>query len=815
MRIVRTEYKNKWDHPVVYVFIRDADGKRCINEDHGLRPYFYISVEELGIAVTRGFELDESRTYRASTGEELYRVYTQLPKDVVVQRNEFDRTWEADIMFPTRYMIDRVHELTPTKPMICYIDIEVHTTGYLFPDVSKALDPINAITIGDNYSGDLVTWAYRFPGHAKKEPKVSFDILKNDMVWQIREFGTEDQMMENFIEYFANYLQPDILTGWNSSGFDMPYLVNRLYQLGINPNILSPIRSTYIRPDTSTAVIKGIADLDLLAIYRKINQQQEESYRLDFIAKKNLGEGKASFQGDLNDLWKDDFDKFVEYNAQDTRLVMLLDRKLGLINFMDELRRTCFCQYEDTLSAARTTDAYVLKYFHNRKVFPTKDHDNIAPDFEGAFVGNWSDGLHNNIAVFDLASLYPSIMISANLSPETVRNIDDFIDDLDSIEDTILVNGLTIEREPQGFLPEIASSLFGLRKHYKDLMQAEDYNSDFWKMFNNQQDAVKRILNSLYGQTSFAGGRLFEPRVAEAITYLGRRIIHHSREFIESRGYKVIYSDTDSVFIECGDIVDHDAMNVLLGDLDASYDVLMRKFGIESHIITMEWEKIYTRIIFAKAKKRYAGWLTWKDGKPVDSVDVTGFETKRSDSPSFSRDLQKQVFELLLRQGAEKEEIIEFITGEAERLRVGDFEWDEIGIPKGISKPVSEYGRWVPDKLTGKPKRVAVPANIRAMEYSLEHLRIALTGKPKFVYIASVPAGFPRTDVLAFDEGWQIPDGFELDIYKMLDKLVKDRLNSIMDALGWKPWELGWWWRNARRGRKKFVVPPEQMALAL
>ena len=197
-------------------------------------------------------------------------------------------------------------------------------------------------------------------------------------------------------------------------------------------------------------------------------------------------------------------------------------------------------------------------------------------------------------------------------------------------------------------------------------------------------------------------------------------------------------------------------------------------------ILEMELTAIYRRAFFGSAKKRYAGHCVWKLGQETDTLEITGMEVRRSDSSQFSRKLQEKVFDMLLRQDSSKEEVLRYIGDEIDRIRKGDFTFTEIGIPKGINKSLGEYEH--------------PSSNIRGAIYTQKVLGCELSSKPKLIYVSKMPNSYPKTDVICADEDSQVPPGTEIDIEKMLEKLIKNKLESIFEALGWKLSELNPWW---------------------
>jgi len=768
LKLLRSEYLIKNYTPVLYLFCRE-NGTREIREVRDFVPYFYVPDTETSVRDLRMKYSTE--TCESINGDVVRKAYTNLPSDVAEIREKFTKTWEADILFPTRYMVDEVDSLEYTEPKVMYLDIEVDNSG-VFPKVDQAVEEIICIGLYNSLDRVYTSFVHK-PSLSEGTASKTLDGNLHD----IRYYRDEVSMLTEFVEFLRSE-GPDVLCGWNLVRFDLTYLMNRLDRLGFDVNKLSPIGSSYIR-NGKDVVIKGIALIDLYDAYRKVTFNYEESYKLDYIAKKVTGEGKVAVDN-IKQLWKLELDNLIEYNIQDVRLVYLIDKKLGLLQFLDEIRRLCFCQLEDTLVQSKTADSYILRMFHNKKVFPTKtEHERV--EFEGALVQSWAKGIYTNVASFDVRSLYPSTIVTFNLSEECFSDTGD-----------IQVNNYRINSTPKGFLPVVIENLFKERNKYKKLMK-EATDPDTRNMYNSRQLATKILLNALYGQTAFPHSRLYYPKIAETITYVGRQLITWSKDFLDELGYKVLYCDTDGIFFQIDDLSKTELIRTLLND---SYTNFCSQYNVKSHIFEMESKALYRKAFFGATKKRYACHVVQEDGKPADKLQVIGFEVRRSDSSQFSRHLQEAIFDMVLRHDKEKEEVCRYIGSEIDRIRTGKFTFEEIGIPKGINKELTEYGK---ESDSGKK---AVPANVRGAIYSRDVLKCDLSNKPKMIYISKIGQDFPMeyegkpVSAVVFDNNNQIPPGTQIDIEKTLEKLVKDKVDSIFEALGWSLQELDVHWKG-------------------
>jgi len=793
MHLVRCEYQIEHGLPVIYLFCRE-DGKRVMKKVTDFRPYFYVLESEKNRSPLKY----DPATFTGLHGERLVKAYTVVPSDVPKERENFSKSWESDVLFPIRYMIDEVKSIEPVELKIMHVDIEIASSK-----VPKVLYPNDEVVCLTCYSNDTYT---TFVWRNDLSPGIEYREFL-ECVSEIRYYRNEVDMLKGLVNYVAAE-EPDILTGWNTSRFDLPYLSNRMEKLKIDHNKLSPMGSVYCHEEfgQQVAVVKGMSTIDLYDLYRTATiqkQGQEESYKLDFIGKKVVGVGKTESNPNIKWLWKHDLEKLIEYNRMDTYLTVNIDEKMKLIDFFDELRRLCFCNLEDCHSTTRMIDSYILKSFHGKVVFPAKPKHEDKYGYEGAFVESWAEGIYDNVVVFDIRSLYPSALWSLNLSPESISDT--------PILNAIKVNKVYVRQTPRGVLPQTVETLFKERAKYKNLLKNEAPDTQQYKIYDNRQYALKTILNAIYGQTAFAGSRIYSPQIAETITWIGRGIIHWSKDFLEGLGLKVIYCDTDSTHFPLGGEVDIAYIEGIRDLLNESYNDFAHKLGAQKHMFQIEFEKVYRKAFYGKSKKRYAGVICYKDGKPMNKLETWGLETRRSDASQLTRRLMETVLDMILRQDKTKDDVLRYIGDEIDRIRKGNYSFSELGIPKGITKDFHEYGGLITLDDEGHVKsKSGVPVNIRGAIYATEVLGHELSSKPKMLYILDLPEGLPKyykfgagpdtvekkIDSICFDDDSQVPPGTVVNVELMLQKTVRDKLESIFDAIGWKMSSLNPFWRG-------------------
>ncbi|NLV13756.1 DNA-directed DNA polymerase [Haloarcula argentinensis] len=807
-----------------------------VTED-GLRQYDSIAGWEEADA--------DGDPYESIRGERLTKIFGQTPRDVGQIRDDFDH-YEADILFPNRLLIDKditsgvrvparelddgslkIHheEITPVEahadPRVNTFDIEVDDRQG-FPEDGE--EPIICLTSHDSYRDEYVVWLYESPdGVNGPEALAGYDPIREDFEADVRVFDEEEAMLEGFVDYIVD-TDPDVLTGWNFDDFDAPYFLDRLEELqsynhdyDLQIDRLSRVdevwRSGWGGPD-----IKGRVVFDLLYAYKRTQFTELESYRLDAVGEQELGVGKERYTGDIGDLWEQDPEQLLEYNLRDVELCVELDREQDIIDFWDEVRTFVGCKLEDATTPGDAVDMYVLHKLHGEFALPSKGQQE-SEDYEGGAVFDPITGVRENVTVLDLKSLYPMCMVTTNASPET--KVDPEIYDGDTYR---APNGTHFRKEPDGVIREMVDELLSEREEKKAQRNSFDPDNPEYERFDRQQAAVKVIMNSLYGVLGWDRFRLYDKEMGAAVTATGREVIDYTDEVVADEGYEVVYGDTDSVMLQLGDIgpedVDGDATvtdemrekHPEMGDdelelvaatiqkgfeleetINDSYDEFaMERLNASDHRFQIEFEKLYRRFFQAGKKKRYAGNIVWKEGKHVDDIDITGFEYQRSDIAPITKRVQKEVIDRIVR-GEDAESIKQYVSDVIEDYQDGNVNYDDVGIPGGIGKKLDNY-----DTDT---------AQVRGAKYAnlLLGTNFQSGSKPKRLYLDRVHSDFfqriekeegldPQRDplygefrrdpdVICFEYADQIPEEFEIDWDKMLDKTLKGPIARILEAM--------------------------------
>jgi DNA polymerase I len=782
--INQVEYSNNPDGPIIFAFGRDINKVPHKIEILGFRPYFYSSANSAALLKSpKQASPDLDSKYVSILGEPLRRVYTEKPSDVRDVRERYQH-FEADIPFATRFMIDLgitggisvphttvdYHEVKPitidAPARVSTIDIECDDS-HGFPDAQH--DAIICITCHDSFHDNYTTFLYSENGNEGKINGIAAaGGLKNgcfrNEFHDVFTFSDEPRMLRAFVKYIA-MTDPDILTGWNFIQFDMPYILGRMDHFNIPQSSLA--RLSGFSAAGREANLRGRVLFDLLEAYKKMHQQQKQSYRLDAIAFDEVGEQKVRYTGTLTNLWRTDPAALVEYNFKDVELCVAIEKKNNIVDFFREIARYVGMPLDKTLNSSSVVDTYILHKAHGKFVLPSKGSAE-SEDFEGATVFEPTKGLHENIVVLDLKSLYPMIMMTINASPETKSPTGELT----------APNGIRFNKSPDGLVRSIVMDLLKERDEKKALRNKYKFGSREYQMYDMQQNVLKIVMNTYYGVSGYSKFRLYDRDIGAAVTSVGRAILEHSKKQVESQGYKVVLGDTDSCAVKLPETMSREETiseaKRLEKLLNESYDDFARNvLHADHHYFSTKFEKLYARFFSGGKKKRYAGLLVWKEGKDVNEVDIVGFESRRSDTPQLTREVQQTIMGMIL-NGEDYSKIKTYMTGIIRSYRRGEYPLDEIGIPGGFSKALDDYE--------------TNDAHVRGAKYSNKHLHTAFgkASKPKRVYIKQINGQYPKTDVICFEYGDQVPSDFVVDWDLMLEKTLQKPIERIVEALDWR-----------------------------
>ncbi len=770
-------------------------------------------------------------------------------KDFISKYNEIDN---FDIYGNDKFEFSFIAEHFPEEHIdydysqirIAYLDIETGSE-HGFPDIETANEEVTAITLkidGKNYvfgRGEFV--------HDRKD------------VFYFR-FDSERALLQKFFEMWDRE-SPDIVTGWNIETFDIPYLVNRakrLFDEKKNPyRLLSPWKKVreYMMfgmggKELQAYAIMGVEILDYLSTYRKFTYVNQESYRLDHIAFVELGEHKLDYseQGSLHLLYKNDYQKFIEYNIKDVELVEQLEGKMKLLEMVVSLAYLSKVNYSNTFGQVRMWDSLIYNHLLRKNVvIPPKRHSSKSSQFEGAYVKDPILGAHNWVVNFDLNSLYPHLIMQYNLSPETLitdelpselqeikdarPGVDGLIDqniDLESLKKyqlTYTPNNEFYLTGKQGFLPEMMQQIYNDRVKFKGMMidakkklqKEKDFNErkELQKSiskYNNMQMNLKITLNSAFGAMGNQHFRFFDQRIAEAITTSGqlsikwieKEINRYLNEVLKTDKDYVVAVDTDSVYITMDDLVKSvygdkeldknkviDFLDKVCSEqmekiIDKSYEQLKDYMNAFDQKMVMKRENLADKALWT-SKKRYIMNVYDSEGVRYEEpqLKIMGIEAIRSSTPAACKQKMKDIFKIIM-NGTE-EDAIQYIDDFREEFKTLSAE--DIFFPRSV-RGIEKYHDAAQLYKKGTPIHVkgALLYNKLLRDNKLlgSYPLIQDGEKIKFAYLKK--QNTVGGEVIAIPN--QLPSEFELQDYidydKQFEKSFIEPMSSVMNAVGWQ-----------------------------
>jgi len=732
--------------------------------------------------------------------------------------------------FPGEIKFDR------EKIRVHNIDIEVASDAG-FPEPDQAAHPVTAICIKDSILNTYFVWALG-----------DYDVEKTTMkTSQVRYTKCNDEahLLKLFVAFWHDeFTCPDAITGWNVRGFDIPYLVNRINRILGDDEVkkLSPWGMveakmvTMQKGQVQLFDIVGIPQLDYMDIFKKFGYSfgPQESYRLDHIANVVLGERKLAYDGTLHTLYSTDHQKFIDYNIKDVELVDRMEDKIAMITLTMTMAYKAGVNYADTMGTVAIWDALIHKTLLAQNIIVPPNTNSFKSDYEGGYVQDPQCGVHDWVCSFDVNSLYPNIIVQWNMSPETIMRgkvepditVDKMLAGYKNTSDmSMAATGQYFDNSKQGFMPKIIEEMYDERVIIKKKMivskkelEACDKSNikEVYRIerdiahFENQQTAIKILLNSLYGALGNKYFRYFTMEIAEGITITGQFIIKWAEKYVNGFLNKtlktdkdyVIAIDTDSVYAGLADLVNHvmpDADTTKKVDfldkvcskietdvLDVAFKELKENCNAYKHRITMKREGIANRGIWT-AKKRYILNVWDNEGvryaKP--KLKIMGIEAIKSSTPAPCRTAFEGLFQILINgTEAETQKFIQNFRNEFDSLPA-----EEKAFPRGVSS-LKKYldKKTIYAKGTPINSRAAILYNHRLKELGLENKYEAIKEGEKIKYIHVNPRNPMREDVIGFSQ--ILPP--EFGMHKFIDNEIQFEkaflipAKSILDAIGWK-----------------------------
>jgi len=730
------------------------------------------------------------------------------------------------------------------KLSIVIIDIEVGSENG-FPDPYKATEPITAIAVRQLNGGITVY------GCGDYEKQGDEDYIKCKDEWTLCKTFLKD--------WQANY--PDVVSGWNIDYFDIPYLVNRFNRiLGEDETRkLSPWNNVWERSFVHKGQQKkvynmtGISALDYIELYRWYAPagKSQESYSLNHITSVELNESKISYDeyDNLHQLYKLNYQKFIEYNIKDVELVIKLEDKLKLIEFALTLAYDTKCNFADVFAQTRMWDSLIYNHLLEKKIIvPPREISSKSEAFEGAYVKEVQVGSHDWVASFDLNSLYPHLIMQYNLSPETLIESKDYTEemrkvlrdgvnvdkllamkvDTSKIKDVILTaNGQFFRKDIRGFLPQMMEDMYNDRKKFKKLMlkAEQDYENEkdevkkkeidkIVSRYNNLQLAKKLSLNSAYGALGSQYFRFYDLRLALAVTLSGQLSI----QWIESKLNKyindilktdhdyVIASDTDSIYLNLGPLInkvydgdkkvsssgtqiinfmDRVCENKIQPYINESYQELADYVNAYEQKMQMKREALASRGVWT-AKKRYALNVFNSEGVQYAEPQLK-YKGLEMVKSSTPQVIREKMKELLkiVMNGTETE-AQDFIEKFREEFK--KLPPEDVAFPRGVNG-LKEYFDRMDIYKKGTPIHVrgALLYNYYLKQKDLTNTYPIIQEGEKLKYTYLLEPNPVKDDVISFPN--RLPKEFDLHKYvdynTQFEKGFIEPMKVILNCMGW------------------------------
>ena len=793
------EYKNKIDfQPTLYGISQEETEFKTL-KGQNLKPIQFGSISKAR-EFKKSYNTDNSPLYGMDRYQYQY-IANEYPEDM-----HFDK--------------DQIKIFT--------VDIECSAENG-FPDIENPTEELLAITVKNQSNKQIITWG---TGEFKTD--------RSDITY-IRCKSEKSLIMEFMKFWIKNY--PDVITGWNTKFFDIPYLFNRIRNL-VDEKVLKRFspwnlveRETIVvrgRPQTHYNIF-GISMLDYLDLYQKFIPTKQESYKLDYIGKVELGKGKDEMPYDTFREWyTKDFQSFIDYNIQDVEIVDGLEDKLKLIELVLTMAYEAKVNYTDVFSQVRMWDMLIYNYLKKDNIMIPPKEDNIKEDkYDGAYVKDPITGMHNWIVSFDINSLYPHLIMQYNISPEKIIGVKSSGISVDKLLNhatplthlktegaCITPNGAMFKTDSPGFLPRLMESMYNDRVKFKTLeFQAkQEYQKTKDKSLlkeisrcHNIQWSKKIALNSAYGAIGNQYFRYYDVRQATAITSSGQFVIRFIEKNVNEYMNKIlkthdkvdyiVASDTDSIYLTLDKLVQATCKDKSKADtlkflnkvvssriepfIDKCFDDLAEYTNAIKQKMVMKREVIADKGIWT-AKKRYMLNVLDEEGITFDEpkLKIMGIEAVKSSTPEVCRGNIKQAIKLIMTKG--EDELQAFVTNFKKEFY--QMSAEQISFPRSCNN-LRKYKDSNSIFIKGTPIHVkgALIYNHQLKQFKLHKKYPLIQEGDKIKFLKLKEANPFKFDVVSYVT--KLPSEFKLQEYidydTMFQKTFLDPMSFILNSIGW------------------------------
>jgi len=821
MNLASTFYTNVVEHKGKLLIRGVANGQSYLSRINYSPKLYLPTKEQSQFKTLDDINLKSKRFDSIVKAKNFYNEYNGIPEYKIYGMNRYNYQYIADeYKDDIRWNKDYIKLFT--------LDIETECENG-FPDPDTAKETIICITVKNHSNKQILTWGTG--DFISKKANVTYVKCQN-----------EKHLLLEFLKFWCKN-HPDIVTGWNVKFFDIPYLMNRMRFIFDNDTINKFSPWNYVNADrvqmgnknSQFWNILGVSVLDYFDLYKKFTYVRQESYKLNYIAKVELGEQKLDNPYEtFKDFYTKDYQRFVEYNIQDVELVDRLEDKMRLIELCLTMAYDYKVNYTDVYSQVRCWDTLIYNHLLKKNIIipPREDHEKDT-QYEGAYVKDPQLGLHEWIVSFDLNSLYPHLIMQYNISPETfigvepkAVGVENFLDErlnLKWAKDknvTIAPNGAMFKRDKQGFLAELMEKMYTERVVFKqkaieakkEFQKTKDpiYSNEIARCHNIQM-AKKISLNSAYGAIGNQYFRYFDVKQAEAITLGGQLSIRWVERDVNKFMNKilntsnvnyVVASDTDSIYLRLDklvekvckdktvnqivDFLDKAARDKIQKVIDASFENLAKYVNAYQQKMIMKREAIANKGIWV-AKKRYMMNVFDEEGVRYDvpKLKIMGVEAVKSSTPEVCRGKIKDAIRVIMNDT--EDNLIKFVSDFKEVFKT--LSPEEVAFPRSCNN-LNRYIDSSQIYKKGTPIHVkgALIYNHYIYKNKLERKYPLIRDGDKIKFLMLKMPNTVKDTVISFST--KIP--YEFDLHKYVDydmqfeKTFTDPLKFILDSIGWK-----------------------------
>jgi DNA polymerase I/DNA polymerase-2 len=723
--LIDADYTMSGSRGVVRLYCKNSKGKTILVLDSNFEPYFYAMPKEGKTSELKKKieELDtkkiETKILKAEVVEKicdgkktkLIKITIDNPRkipdvrDMIKDWKDIEETYEYDIPFYKRYLIDKriepinwieVNGEEVEKDKKYQVDQIVRATSVKSIESKKEIEfkilAFDTEWIEEDNKANLIMFSMACnDGYKKVLTSCHWD-KKPGYVEVLKD---EKEIIEKFLEVVRER-NPDFLVGYNSDGFDIPKLKDRATELKLSLKLGRDDAPVFVvrRGRISSAKTKGRIHIDLFNFIDHIlsSSMKSEILSLDAVAQELLGVGKKDVKyKEMVEIWskKDQLERLSEYSLWDSELTLKLAEHI-----LPQIFALCKLTGQLPFDASRYTYSQLVESFYMKRasvdnvLIPNRpkteeiEKRRMAPAYKGAIVIEPKKGIHPNILVFDFRSLYPTIIVTHNIDPGTFN-----CKHKECKKNKVPDKNWCFCKKPIGFVPKHLEGLIKTRQQIKEKMKAMKRDSEEWRRLDNEQYALKIIANATYGYFGYFGSKWYRRECGAAAAAWGRYYIGYVIEEAKKFGFEIIYGDTDSLMVRYSGKLSQEKLKEIGEKFEKTINDKL------PGIIELEFRNLYEGGIFVArhaeevgAKKRYA--LIDHKG----NLEIRGFETVRRDWCELSKRIQKQVLTTILRE-KDPVKAVQLVRGSIKKIKEGKVELEDLTIFEQITRPLSEYER--------------------------------------------------------------------------------------------------------------------------